>query len=345
MQQQCCIFLLAKFELITHHIMSTKRFSIRKIILLSFALLVILVITAFLTADYYHYSKNKSKYRTLFIPRLEVGLFEVTNMSADKTTMNGSLLIHNPLPFGINVDSLEYKIYISNVEVIKSTYAKPLLVPKWNDASITMPVTVFNDKLVDILKASENQNKDSVVYRIETSFYARTFFKKKFDISVEKLLPLVYIPTATVKNISYKSLNGKGVTLFIKVNIGNRNIFPIKFKNLEYKFALANNPWIESKKTHVIDIKKQDSTELTLPLHVSFKEIFQSVGPLIRNGKNVDYKFELNMKLVSKSNVIKDSEVILKGEGTLKELIQLEKEEKKKAKAEKKMDKKDSSNK
>jgi len=182
--------------------MSTKRFSIRKIILLSFALLVILVITAFLTADYYHYSKNKSKYRTLFIPRLEVGLFEVTNMSADKTTMNGSLIIHNPLPLGINVDSLEYKIYISNVEVIKSTYAKPLLVPKWNDASITMPVTVFNDKLVNILKASENQNKDSVVYRIETSFYARTFFKKKFDVSVEKLLPLVYIPTATVKNVS-----------------------------------------------------------------------------------------------------------------------------------------------
>ena len=316
-----------------------KKFSIRRILFLSLALLVILVITAFLTVDYYHYSKNKSKYRTLFIPRLEVGLFEVTSMSADKTIMNGSLLIHNPLPFGINVDSLEYKIYISDVEVIKSTYAKPLSILKWNKASVTMPVTVFNDKLINILKASEKQNKDSVVYRIETSFYARTPFKKKFNINAEKLLPLIYIPTASVKNISYKSLSEKGVTLFVKVNIGNKNVFPIKFKNLEYKFALAKNPWIESKKTHAINIKKQDSTTLTLPLRISFKEIFQSVGPLIRNGKNVDYKFELNIRLVSKSNVIKDSKVILKGEGTLKELIKLKKEEKKKT------NKKDSPNK
>ena len=312
-----------------------KKSSIRKVVLISFGLFVPLVIMAFLTVDYYHFSKNKNKYRTLFIPRLEVGLFEITSMRADKTMMNASLLIHNPLPFNIDVDSLEYKIYIRNTEVIKSTYAKSLSISKWNTATVTMPVTVFNDKLVDILKASENQNKDSVIYRIDASFYARKPLKKKFNINAEKLLPLIYIPTASIEKISYKSLSTKGVTLFVKVNIGNKNIFPIQFKNLEYKFALAGNPWIESKQTDAIHIRKQDSTTLTLPLHVSFKEIFQSVGPLIRNGKNVDYKFEMNMRLISKNDAIKDSEVILKGEGTLKELIRLEKEEKKKEQKEK----------
>src|SRR3954468_25002834 len=92
-------------------------------VFLALFIALLLVAGIFFLIDYSHYQKDKSPYRTLFIPRMELALFEVTNMSADKADMVGKVLIHNPLPFNLRADSLKYKIFIDGVEVIKSTYA------------------------------------------------------------------------------------------------------------------------------------------------------------------------------------------------------------------------------
>ncbi len=294
--------------------------------------IILLPIILFFGVDLYHYSKDKSPYRTLFIPRLEPSLFEVTDLSADKTDMLGKMLIHSPLPFNLAADSLQYKIYIGDAEVIKSTYSKSLDIKKWDSTWIELPVTIYNDKLLTTLDKADKEGKDSVVYRIQTTFYTHIPFKKTFNIDIETLQPLFYIPTARLEKVDYDSLNGKGVTLFLRLMIGNRNKMAFQFKDLKYKFSLANSPWVYGTKWGVIDIKKQDSTELILPLRVSFTDVFKSIGPLIRKGGKTDYKFGLDLKLVSASNSLKNSKVIVKDEGTLHEIVKLAKDEKKKGK-------------
>ncbi len=303
-----------------------------KRIVLAVLALILLLIVAFFALQFYHYSKNKSPYRTLLTPRLEMGVIEITYLSSDKINMHAKLHIHNPLSFNLTADSLQYKLFISETEVIKSTYKKSLTVRKWDSTWIDLPVTINNDKLLSTLSNADKQGKDSVVYRIETTFHTHIPFKQKFDIDAEKLLPLLYIPTARLKDVYHDSLNLKGVTLFLKVIVGNRNKFPFQLKDLKYKFSLADNPWVTGAELGVIDIKQQDSTELTLPLRISFSDIFKSIGPLIRKGGKVEYKFGMDLKLVSESTAIKNSEVTVKDDGTLKELIKLAKDERKKEK-------------
>ncbi len=292
--------------------------------------IILVPLIVFFGVDFYHYSKDKSPYRTLFIPRLEVSLFEVTDLSADRTDMLGKMLIHSPLPFNLAADSLQYKIYISDVEVIKSTYTKSLNIKKWDSTWIELPVTIYQDKLLTTLDNADKEGKDSMVYRIQTTFYTHIPFKKTFTIDIETLQPLFYIPTARLEKVDYDSLSGKGVTLYIKLMIGNRNKMDFQFKDLKYKFSLANSPWVYGAKWGVIDIKKQDSTELILPVRVSFTDVFKSIGPLIRKGGKTDYKVGLDLKLVSSSNSLKNSKVIVKDEGTVHEIVKLAKDEKKK---------------
>jgi len=301
----------------------------KRIILILLALL-LLPIAVFFALQFYHYSKNKSPYRTLLIPRLEIGVSEITYLSSDKISMHEKLLIHNPLPFNLTADSLQYKLFIGDVEVIKSTYTKSISIRKWNSTWIDLPITINNAKLLATLNKADNQGKDSVVYRIQTTFHTHIPFKKEFDIDAEKLLPLFYMPTARLMEVSHDSLSLKGVTLFLKVMIGNRNKFPFQLKDLKYKFSLADNPWITGAELGVIDIKQQDSTELLLPARISFSNIFKSIGPLISKGGKVEYKFGMDLKLVSESNAIKNSKVMVNDTGTLKELIKLAKDEKKK---------------
>jgi LEA14-like dessication related protein len=244
--------------------------------------------------------------------------------------MHGKFRIHNPMPFNLTADSLQYKLFIGDVEVIKSTYTKSLSIRKWNNTWIDLPITINNDKLLSTLSKADKKGRDSVVYRIQSTFHSHIPFKKQFDIDTEKLLPLFYIPTAQLKEVYYNSLSFKGVTLFFKVVIGNRNKFPFQLKDLKYKFSLAEHPWITGAELGVIDIKQQESTELTVPVRISFSHIFKSIGPLIHKGGKVKYKLKMDLNLVSESNAIKNSRVTVNDTGTLNELIKLGKDEKKK---------------
>ena len=291
--------------------------------------IILLAFLLFFSIDLYHYEKDKSPYRTLFIPRLDLSMLEVTDLSAERTDMVCKMLIHSPLPFNLLADSLQYKIYIDNVEIIKSTYAKSINIKRWDSTWLNLPLIIYNNKLLTELNRVKKQGMDSVVYRIHTTFYTHIPFKKTFNIDIETLRLRLYIPKVHVEKVDYDSLNFKGVTLLLKLSIGNKNKFAFKCKDLKYKFSLANLPWVYGVKLGTIDIKQNDNTELILPLRISFADIFKSIGPLISKGGKTKYKFGLNFKLVSTSNSLKNSNVIIKDEGTLNEIIELVKNEKK----------------
>jgi LEA14-like dessication related protein len=309
-------------------------------IFLSILILILLGIGILFLIQYSHYAKDKSPYRTLFIPRLELGVFEITNLEADRIDLNSKMLIHNPLPVNLAADSMSYRLYISGVEVIKSSYPKSVNIEHWDSSWINMPVTVYTEKLLNILDREDKRGKDSVVYGVKATFYTHIPFKKEFNVDVDKLLPIFYIPTLELAKLDYDSFSLKGVTLYIHTRIGNRNKFPFVFKNLKYKFALADYPWVSGAKPGVIDIRERDTTDLTLPLRISFTGIFKSLGPLIRKGGKTDYKLGLDLRLVAESNAIRDSKVVVSNHGTVKEIVQLAKESKQKDKEEKKRERK-----
>jgi LEA14-like dessication related protein len=311
--------------------------------LLIFFIFILLALGIFFAIDYSHYARDKSPYRTLFIPRLEIALMQVTSLSADRTDMFANMLIHNPLPFNLRADSLQYKIYIGGVEVIKSTYAKSLDIKRWDSTGFSLPVTAYNNRLLDVLTSAEKEGKDSIMYEVQSSFGTNLIVHKDFNLDIKTMQPLIYIPKISMDEIVYDSLSLKGVVLYLHTTIVNKNKFPLTFKDLQFKFALADNDWVKGEKDGIIKIPDTSVVQLTLPLKISFKEIGKSLGPLIRDGKNTPYKFNLTLKLVSSNNALKNSLVVLNDAGAIKEMVKLAKEEKKEAGEKKKNEPKNES--
>ncbi|HLP19589.1 MAG TPA: LEA type 2 family protein [Chitinophagales bacterium] len=311
----------------------------KKTLLLTLLAIILTPLAVFVAVDLYHYFNNKSPYRTLFIPRLEAGSFEITTLDLDKTDMVGNMLIHSPLPFNLAADSMQYKIFIGGEEVIKSSYPKSLNIRRWDSTWIQLPVTIYSEKLLAVLQNAEKRGEDSIVYRIQTRFFTHLPFRQEFDLDIDKRLPLFYIPTAQLQKLTFDSLSLKGVTLYINLMIGNKNKIPFEFKDLKYKFAIADYPWISGAKWGEIKIKEQDSTQLVLPIRISFTDAFKSLGPLIRKGGKTDYRFGLDLKMVSESNALKNSRIVVKNDGTISEIVAVAKEEGAKKKEEKKEEK------
>ncbi len=307
-----------------------------KRIALGVFLLFLVALLTFIAVDLYHYYQDKSPYRTLLIPRLEVGVMEATDISLDKVNMRAKMLIHSPLPFNLAADSIQYKIYINDVEVIKSIYPKTVNIKKWDSTWIELPVSIFTDKLMTTLENADKRGDDSMTVRIKTSFFTHLPFKKNFNLDIDQRMELFYIPTLEMAKVDYDSLSLKGVTLYLNMKIGNRNKMAFQAKDLKFKFAIADNPWVYGAKPGILDIKAQDTTTLVLPIRISFTGAFKSLGPLIKKGGKTDYRLGLDLKLVGESNAIRDSKIIVKNAGTIKEIVSIAKEASKEKKEEKK---------
>jgi len=291
------------------------------------------LIGIFFAIDYSHYARDKSPYRTLFIPRMELSLIDILTLTADKTDLTANVMIHNPLPFNLRADSLEYIVFIRGVEVIRSTYAKSLNIKRWDTTVIHLPVTAYNDKLLTVLTEADKEGLDSVEYEIKTNFGVQVFGHHDLHLDIKSLQPLIFIPTLKVTAIEYDHLKPEGVDLYISTLITNKNKIRLKAKDIHFRIAVADDPYLEGSYPGVLDILDSGATTpLTLPLHLSFKQIGKSIGPLIRHGKHTPYKFNATFRLVSELNAMRNSEVIVADKGEIHDIVKLVKDENKKTK-------------
>lgn len=309
----------------------TNHHTFRKVAL---ALLLAFVgfLVVFFAIDYSHYARDKSPYRTLFVPRLELATMRIDALTADRTDLTMHMLIHNPLPFNLRADSLQYRIYISGVEVIRSSYAQSLDILRWDSTGVSLPVTAYNDKLFTVLDNAEKEGKDSLEYRMEAYFGTQLLGHRDFHMDISTRQPTVYIPKVKMTKVEYDSLNGEGVNIYLKTQIYNRNEIPFVLKDLTYRVAIADNSWVKGAKPGVIKIDSAATTPLTLPLRISFKQIGKSLGPLIKKGKDTPFKVEATFMLVSDNNALRDSKVTIKDNTIVHEIAQLARDEAKKGK-------------
>lgn len=297
-----------------------------KKILLTVLFLIIASLAVFFSWRFVGYSQDKSPHKTFLLPRVELSIVEITSLTAEKTEMTVNVLLKNQLPFSFTADSLQYSIFINDVEVIKNHHKKTITL-KSNDTSwISLPLTIQNHHLKSVLKASERKDLDSVEYRLHATFFTDIVFRKKFDVDIKRLLPLYHLPELTSKHIQIDSLNFSRAAILLNVSIRNQNVFSIKAKNIAYKFAIEDHEWIEGVIPGVTEIKEQSVTELQIPIRLSFKEVSRTLFDLLKNGKNVKYKLDLSFRIDSENHSVMNSKVILNSSGSVKSLMKAVKE-------------------
>lgn len=297
-----------------------------KKILLTILFVIIASLAVFFIWRFVGYKRDTSPHKTFLLPRVELSVVEITSLTAEKTEMTVKVILKNQLPIGFTADSVQYSTFINGVEVIKSHHKKTIALESNDTSWISLPLTIENNHFTSILKASERKDIDSVEYRLHATFFTDIVFKKKFDVDIKRLLPLIYIPELLSKHIQVDSLNFSRAAILLNVAVKNQNVFPIKAKNIAYKFAIEDHEWIEGVIPGVTDIKEQSVTELQIPIRVSFKEVSKTLFELLKKGKNVKYKLDLTFRIDSESHSVMNSKVILKSSGSVKSLMKTVKE-------------------
>ncbi len=292
-----------------------------KKIILTLLFLFIAIIASFFIWRYWNYVRDKDPNKTFLLPRLELSELDITSLTSKKTEMTVKLDIKNQLPLSFTVDSLQYRIFINDTEILKDHYKKSISLKRNASSLISLPITFFNDSISSVLKANERENVDSVEFHFQGSFFTRIFFKKQFNVDIKRLIPRIYIPEVNAEHFKIDSLNFSRAVVQLLVSINNQNVFLFKAENIAYEVSIEDNQWIKGIIPGNIDVKAKSITDLTIPITISFKEVSKTLFDLLTKGSNVRYKLHLTFRIESDNNMIRNSKVILESEGSVKSLM------------------------
>ena len=292
-----------------------------KKIILKIVFLFIAIIASFFIWRYWGYVRDKDPNKTFLLPRLELSELEITSLTSKKTEMNVKVDIKNQIPLSFTVDSLQYRIFINDTEILKDHYKKSISLKRNASSLISLPITIFNDSLSSVMKTNERENVDSVEFHFQGSFFTHIFFKKQFNVDIKRLIPRIYIPEVKAEHFEIDSLNFSRAVVQLLVSINNKNVFPYKADSIAYEVSIEDNQWIKGIIPGFTDIQAKSVNNLIIPITISFKEVRKTLWDLLTKGNEVRYKLHLTFRIESENNMIKNSKVILESEGSVKSLM------------------------
>lgn len=293
-----------------------SKFRFRNALLTVGAVLLILIIVFIL-----YYRNHKEEVNNKILPKVKIANINISDYSANETKAIIDLTIDNNLPVEIAVDSVSYDIYIEDQKVVNDWYKKVFKLVRNDSAKIRLPVVIKNKRLLNSLEKLDTRNVDSANYTIKLSFYSKGAIKDKFDYTITKKLPVLFIPEVIVSDFKIDSLNLRRTIIELDVSIYNKNVFDIALKDVDYKFSLDGQKWLKGNIPGITNIKSQKSSIVKIPVELSFKNFNKNLLKFLLDKKNLNYKLNLSTTVMSENENINGTKVEIESKENVKELI------------------------
>lgn len=290
-----------------------------KYIVIVIGILAILAAGGYLAVKLTHSEKQLSE---RFLPKLRKAEIQVVDLKSDAAEVNINAYIYNPAPVGIKIDSLVYTVALEGDQISESRYSKALRIEASKVSKVTLPVSVEFKKLIAIMKKMEEAKRDSGYFQLNAEVYIKNKLlpKKRFDLTLTKLMPMMYFPDMKIKGVKLDKIRLNGGTILVKMEIMNKNIFDISFKNLSYQVKLEDNDWIKGNRDGVVDLPAKQAAIVSIPLELNIGTMGKGLIDMILKGGDMRYQMKFKADIVSSNKTIQNTRMEMKAQGNMKSL-------------------------
>ncbi|GAB3891867.1 LEA/WHy family protein [Spirosoma agri] len=277
---------------------------------------------------YIWYSRLKSNavaeggpYDNTLKPRLEMSTLSIDDIDDDRIKMTVKMLIDNPLPVGFKASRLSYTILMANTPIVEDTYAKPITIESGDSSYVTLPVTVLNKKLMQVLKTLDRKDIDSTTYTIRSRFDLDIpiLGKRTFSPTITRRLPTYYLPKIKIEDIDFGKLGLKRTDVAAKVAITNDNTFAFTFTDTRYTVSIDGKEIAQGYQPEPILIRKQATTPVVFPVTVKPGQSLSLLPKMLFDKKDTPFLVTMSCKLIDKDGnlALKNSKLRTVIRGTL----------------------------
>lgn len=200
-------------------------------------------------------------------PRLQLEAVGVEAIDLEGATAVAHYRVENPNDFGLTVARLSYQLDVEGQRVVAGSLPGGLRLPARGAAPLVVPVRV---RYADIPAFLERvTQRDRVAYQVAGSVGFDTALGA-VDIpwSHAGEVPLPKLPTFSVDSVRFSEAGFTGLTLGLKIRVGNRNAFPIPGGRLDYRLSLNGAPAVRAAAASLAAVPAGGSTVVDVPVTV-----------------------------------------------------------------------------
>lgn len=133
-----------------------------KEIIISVIVVAVLAVGVFLMVKTKGSGKEVADYE---VPEIQLARMQLTNLTAEKADMNMNMVIDNPAPVGLSIDSLHYVVYIDANEAARTTYPDAVRIEANDSSNVSLPLTLYYDKLESVIQKLEQQGEKALLIK------------------------------------------------------------------------------------------------------------------------------------------------------------------------------------
>jgi LEA14-like dessication related protein len=291
-------------------------------------LLTLVVLLIAVTMWWKHSGKETVKNELQEIaPEIHVSKMNITDIDPEEIHMMTETVIENHLPSDLNIDSLQYTVFVDSMELVESTYPKPLLIKKSDSASIKLPVTIKMKQFKSLMDEFDKDDRDSADYTINAKFKMKVPIagKREFALHFTRRLPAIRAIEVKPKDVDIDKFGFKESDIGMQVSITNKNVFPIRIRNGRFNISVEKDFEAEGKMEPVVFIPAKGTENVSMSMAVKTAKVPKLGWKMLFRQEQTNFKMNFAGELLSSSEIINNSKMKMHASGTIDDLKNLSK--------------------
>lgn len=260
-------------------------------------------------------------------PEVKVHTIYISDIDENNVTIVGDAEIINTLPADMLIDSLDYDLYIDSALVAHSGHTKKISIHRGDSARIKLPMELNVKKLRSIIKKFEHEKRDSAAYSVKGDFKMKIPVAgiRKFRINETKTLPALREIHVKAGKMNFDKMGLKNTELSMSVNVENHNSFPIQMKEGVYDLEIEHGIELHGSTQKTVNIPAKGSGTIDMDINTKTLKLPKLGWKWLFREHRTHYKMKFSCVVISDSEIMKNSKMKIRDEGTLDDLKQITK--------------------
>lgn len=244
-----------------------------------------------------------------FVPIVEQ-LGDVTVVIQDDTCyVSSQLTAKNRSFLKLEVDSIHYMVSFFGKTYLQSKQHVGLVLPSYESDTIGFSIKIPHKSIMKDIK-SELKKSDSTSYGLYIALQYSTFLgRSEMPISRSAKLKIPQPPELEIVDVEYNKVRMKYIQAEVKIKVTNHNPIDLTVKEMNYSIDVDKQGGIKGSHIEAINIKPKGTTYITLPIHITPKNMARTLFQILLDRDEYDYT--LNLKAVLESNYPENRSITL----------------------------------
>jgi LEA14-like dessication related protein len=251
-------------------------------------------------------------------PVLNVAGVRITKLTLDNIDLAFDVDIQNPNPVSVNLAGLDYDFQLNNASFIRGNQNKGLSVQSNAKSRIEIPVSLGFQELYKTYQALKNNDSTNYTLAGGMTFDLPVLGQTRIPIQKSGHLPLVKIPSISVRSLKMNRMNISGADLTLELKMDNPNAFALLLKNLNYNFNINGQSWARGNLSSPVSVNSKGNGAIRIPMTLDFTKMGATMIQLLSGSSALEYNLTGGLGLDSSLPLLKNINLPINNTGSVK---------------------------